>query len=57
MNPIDILLSLFQLILGSASVYSIFNNAVVVGMSLIFALYLIGFIKKYLRIKHKKANA
>lgn len=57
MNPIYILLSLFQLILGSASVYSVFNNAIVVGLMLIFALYLTGFIKNYFRIKNKKANA
>lgn len=47
--------SMFQIFLGSASIYSLLNGAIAVGLSYMFALYLIGFVKSRIELKYKKA--
>lgn len=36
---------LIQIFLGSASIYSLLSDAVTLGLTFMFALYLVGFIK------------
>jgi len=42
---IQSIVTVIQIFLGSASIYSLLNDAIVVGLSFMFALYLIGFLK------------
>jgi len=55
-NPTAIVLfvlSAIQVILGTASVYSLINQAIMIAIPLMFSVYVVAFIKFYVERKHK----
>jgi hypothetical protein len=45
MSLSDVILLTVQVIIGSASVYTIFNNAVILGLLFMLAVFIIGLLK------------
>jgi hypothetical protein len=45
MSLVDVILLGVQVIIGSASVYTIFNNAFILGLLLMLAVFIIGLLK------------
>ncbi len=52
MSSIDVLLLAIQVVIGSASVYSISNNAVILGLLCMLAVFTIGLLKPEAKAKH-----
>jgi hypothetical protein len=48
-----VVFSLAQLILGSISIYSLFNDAIIAGFAFMILLYVFGFIKSRYFGRHK----
>jgi hypothetical protein len=42
---ISVLFNIFQVLIGSASIYSLVNDALTLGLALMFTLYVTSFIK------------
>lgn len=52
MSSIDIILLAVQAVIGSASVYSISNNAVILGLLCMLVVFVIGLLKPEVKAKH-----
>jgi len=48
---IQLCVTAVQVFLGSASIYSLLNDAIMMGLSFMFALYLVGFIKSRVKLR------
>lgn len=57
MSPIDALFVIFQVLLGSASIYSLLDNAISIGLFLMFMLYLITFIQMIAKNAIRKSKS
>jgi len=55
MSPLDIIFLIAQALLGSASIYSLLDNAITVGLIFMFVLYLVTFFHMvYKNMAHKR---
>ena len=52
MSSFDVILLVIQVVIGSASVYSIFNNAVILGLVCMLLVFMIGLFKPEAKAKH-----
>lgn len=52
MSSFDVILLGIQVIIGSASVYSIFNNSIILGLLFMLAVFIIGLLKPEAKAKH-----
>ncbi len=55
-NPyaiISFILTIVQVLLGTASVYSLVNQAIMIAIPLMFSIYIVSFIKFYIERKNK----
>ena len=53
---VSAIISIAQVLLGSISVYSIFNDAIIIGFACMILLYLLGFIKSRTSEKAKSCS-